>query len=134
MGARRQSDYFCLTYFSKLNRGQIEKKVVAFWRQEGKWGGGKTFQKIPKKQHDLSLGFDVFLFIFFSFCHSSKKKQKAVFTKVRTTHLFFLKSEKFLLKPHCCSFWVKSVWNQNERKANFILTLFQTSLGYVYVI
>ena len=31
-------------------------------------------------------------------------------------------------------FWAKTVWNQKESKANFFLTLFQTTLGYVYVI
>ena len=54
----RQSEYFCLAYFSKLNRDQIEKKLWHF-EDNPVSGRGKTFQKIPKKQHHLSLGFDV---------------------------------------------------------------------------
>ena len=54
----RQSEYFCLTYFSKLNRDQIEKKLWHF-EDNPVSGGGETFQKIPKKRHHLSLGFDM---------------------------------------------------------------------------
>ena len=51
-GGNRQSKYFCLTYFSKLNRDQIEKKL----RQHHKL---EALQKIPQKRHHLSVGFDV---------------------------------------------------------------------------
>ena len=53
----RQSKYFCLTYFSKLNREHVEKK---FWHfEDNPVSGGETLQKIPKKRHHLSLGFDI---------------------------------------------------------------------------
>ena len=47
----RQSEYFCQTYFSKLNRDQIEKKLWYF--EDNPVSRGETFQKIPKRRHDL---------------------------------------------------------------------------------
>ena len=38
----RQSEYFCLTYFSKLNRDQIEKKLWNFKDNPVTRGGGNT--------------------------------------------------------------------------------------------
>ena len=62
---------------------------MTFWRQHGKYGGGGIVQKIPKKRHHFSLGFNIhggahFMFpqIFFSSltCYSkgttNKKKDK----------------------------------------------------------
>ena len=60
----RQSEYYRLTYFPKLNRDQIEKKLWHFEDNLVSMGGGGNPQKIPKKRHDLSLGFDVYKNIF----------------------------------------------------------------------
>ena len=48
----RQSEYFCLTYFSKLNRDQIEKKLWHF--EDNPVSRGETLQKISKKRHGLT--------------------------------------------------------------------------------
>ena len=45
----RQSEYFCLTYFSKLNRDQIEKKLWNFKDNPVTRGGGKNTPKNPEK-------------------------------------------------------------------------------------
>ena len=61
----RQSENFCLTYFSKLNRNCIEKKLCHFKdntvskRWEG--GGCKLHRKFP--QSDTTFGFDVPIFV-----------------------------------------------------------------------
>jgi hypothetical protein len=55
----RQSEYFCLTYFSKLNRDHIGEKLWHFEDNPVSGGEGGTFQKILKKRHHLSLGFVV---------------------------------------------------------------------------
>ena len=44
----RQSEYFCLTYFSKLNRDQIEKKLWNFKDNLVTRGGGNTAEN-PEK-------------------------------------------------------------------------------------
>ena len=49
---------FHFVCFQNFNRGQIEKKVMAFWRQQRKCGRGKP-QKIPQKRHHLLLECDV---------------------------------------------------------------------------
>ena len=56
----RQSENFCLTFFSKLNRGPIEKKLYRFEDPHCNGGGGAKFSvEFPRIRHDLSLGFDV---------------------------------------------------------------------------
>ena len=47
MVGNRQSEYFCLTYFSKLNRDQIEKKLWHF-EDNPVSGGGKPSRKSRK--------------------------------------------------------------------------------------
>ena len=57
----RQSENFCLTYFSKPNRDPIEKKFHRFEDPHCNRGGGqKGHLEFPRIRHDLSLGFDVF--------------------------------------------------------------------------
>ena len=45
----RQSEYFCLTYFSKLNRDQIEKKLWHFEDNPVSGGGGGNLPENPEK-------------------------------------------------------------------------------------
>ena len=60
VGNRQTQMFFWKTvYFSKLNRDQIEKKLWHFEDNPvSRRVGGRNPQKIPKKRHDLSLGFD----------------------------------------------------------------------------
>ena len=93
-------------------------------------------EKPSKKEVELVL---LFFCSFFAFCQSGKPKtEKRAFTKVATksedSTLVFFKVGKTFLSLHCCLFWVKTVWNQKERKTNCFLTSFQTTLVYVYVI
>ena len=99
----RQSEYFCLTYFSKPNRDQIQKKLWHFEDNPVTRGGGGTLQKIPKKRHDLSLGFDVlfmaytFLFVFFVMDVSlflSKIVRKIIFQKNIVFSFLGVRAEK----------------------------------------
>ena len=52
----RQSEYFCLTYFSKLNRDQIEKKLWHF-EDNPVSGGGKNLPENPEKATPPFVGF-----------------------------------------------------------------------------
>ena len=79
---------------------------MAFWRQSSKWGGG-TLQKIPKKRHHLSLGFNIdFHAPSISMTNKSMKKEQNVWKKhLGGTFLendFFIKNiqDKNILKTH----------------------------------
>ena len=56
----RQSENFCLTYFSKPDRDPIEKSYTVLKTPTVTRGGGaKKSKQFPRIRHDLSLGFDV---------------------------------------------------------------------------
>ena len=92
----RQSEYFCLTYFSKLNRDQIEKKLWHFEDNPVSTGGGKPSRKSRKSDttfcwvlmcdpHDFTKVTKMFWhFLSFFFCEKLRRFR---------AHFFVLRSE-----------------------------------------
>ena len=96
------------------------------------------FEMRNRNQTKKNLNWSFCFFVVDSFCLlPPQAKQKNALLQKWGDHsedntLALFEVWKTFLSLHCWFFWAKTAWNQKERKANFFLTLFQTTLGFMF--